>query len=44
MDRISIKGKVFRRGTEEQLHSITVVIVNAAKIQRAYYSGSFDRT
>ena len=42
MDRISIKGKVFRRGTEEQLHSITVVIVNAAKIQRAYYSGSFD--
>ena len=42
MARISIKGKVFSFDTEDQVHAITVVIVNAAKIQRAYYSGSFD--
>ena len=42
MHRVSIRDKVFRFDTEEQVHAITVVIVNAAKIQRAYYSGSFD--
>ena len=42
MHRVSIRDKVFRFDTEEQIHAITVVIVNAAPIQRVYYSESFE--
>ena len=42
MNRVSIRNKTFGFDGAEQEHTLTAVIVNAASIQRAYYSEAFD--
>ena len=42
MRRVSIRNKTFGFDGAEHEHMLTAVIVNAAPIQRAYYSDSFD--
>ena len=42
MRRVSIRNKTFGFDGAEHEHMLTAVIVNAAPIQRAYYSEAFD--
>jgi len=42
MNRVSIRNKTFGFDGAGQEHTLTAVIVNAASIQRAYYSEAFD--
>ena len=42
MRKVSIKNKVFSFNGEAHANAIMIVIVNAATVQRAYYSGTFD--
>lgn len=42
MRKVSIKNKVFSFNGEEHKNAITIVIVNAATVQRAYYAGTFN--